>query len=86
VFADGLDLPQRDLIAAIGIDGMDVSDAVKAYEQRGVIVCDRSNRSLYAKRIVEALDLTGAIRGSPIHCHSIEDIDRFLAITRELAQ
>lgn len=86
VFADGLDLPHRDLIAAIGIDGMDVSDAVKEYEKHGVIVCDRSNRSMYAKRIVEALGLTGAIRVSPLHCHAAEDIDRFLTITRKLAK
>lgn len=86
VYADGLGLTRRDLIAAIGIEGMDVSDAVKEYEKRGVIVCDRSNRSMYAKRIVEALGLTGAIRVSPLHCHGTEDIDRFLMVTRELAQ
>ena len=79
-------LSRRDLIAAIAIDGMDVSDAVKAYEKRGVIVCDRSNRSMYAKRIVEALGLTGAIRVSPLHCHGADDIDRFLAVTKELAR
>ena len=86
VYADGLELTRRDLIAAIGIEGMDVSDAVKEYEKRGVIVCDRSNRSMYAERIVEALGLTGAIRVSPLHCHGTEDIDRFLMITKELAQ
>lgn len=86
VFADAMDLPRRDLIAAIGIDGMDVSDAVKKYEKQGVIVCDRSNRSMYAKRIVEALGLTGAIRVSPLHCHGTKDIDRFLMVTRELAK
>ena len=86
VFADAMALSRRDLIAAIAIDGMDVSDAVKAYEKRGVIVCDRSNRSMYAKRIVEALGLTGAIRVSPLHCHGADDIDRFLAVTKELAR
>lgn len=77
VYADGLDMTRRDLIAAIGIDGMDVTEAVREYEKRGIIVCDRSNRSMYAKRIVEALGLTGAIRVSPLHCHSTDDIDRF---------
>ena len=86
VYADGLELIHRDLIAAIGIQGMEVSDAVKEYEKRGVVVCDRSNRSMYAKRIVEALGLTGAIRVSPLHCHAVEDIDRFLMVTRELVQ
>jgi selenocysteine lyase/cysteine desulfurase len=86
VFADDLPLNRRDLIAAIGIAGLDVSDAVKEYEKRGVIVCDRSNRSIYAKRIVEALGTTGTIRVSPLHCHGAEDIDRFLEITKSLAQ
>lgn len=86
VYADGLALDSRDLIAAIGIDGMDVTTAVKEYEKRGVIVCDRSNQSMYAKRIVEAIGLTGAIRVSPLHCHSDEDIDRFLTITKAIAQ
>jgi len=86
VFTDGLELPRRDLIAAIGIDGMDVSNAVAEYEKHGVIVCDRSNRSMYARRIVEALGLAGAIRVSPIHCHSTADIDRFLSITAEITK
>ena len=86
VYADGLELESRDLIAAIGIDGMDVTTAVKEYEKRGVIVCDRSNQSMYAKRIVEAIGLTGAIRVSPLHCHSDADIDRFLTVTKAIAQ
>ena len=60
---------------------MDVCDAVLEYEKRGIIVCDRSNRSMYAKRIVESIGIEGAIRVSPLHCHSVEDIDRFLRET-----
>lgn len=86
VYADGLELSRRDLIAAMGIDGMDVTEAVKAYEKRNVILCDRSNRSIYAQRIVESLGLTGTIRVSPLHCHSTDDIDRFLTVTKELTQ
>lgn len=84
VFADNLDLTSRDLIVAMGINGMDVCDAVLEYEKRGVIVCDRSNRSMYAKRIVESIGITGAIRVSPLHCHSIDDIDRFLQVTMDI--
>ena len=84
VYADGLELARRDLIVAIGIHGMDVSTAVQEYEKRGVIVCDRSNRSMYAKRIVEALGLEGTIRVSPLHCHGTDDIDKFLRITAEI--
>lgn len=86
IFADGLPLNRRDLIAAIGINGLDVSDAVKEYEKRNVIVCDRSNRSMYARRIVEAIGTTGAIRVSPLHCHGTEDIDKFLEITKQITE
>ena len=86
VYADDLELTRRDLIVAIGITGMDVSDSVQEYEKRGVIVCDRSNRSMYAKRIVEALGLEGVIRVSPLHCHGTDDIDKFLQITGEIAR
>lgn len=86
VYADGLALARRDLIVAFDITGLDVSDAVQEYEKRGVIVCDRSNRSMYAKRIVESLGLEGVIRVSPLHCHGTDDIDKFLRITGEIAR
>ena len=86
VIADGGDLTERDLIAAITIDGISVSDAVAEYGKRGVIVCDRVKESMYAKRIVEALGIEGAIRISPLHCHGEEDIDRFLLVTREISE
>ena len=85
VFADALDLTSRDLIVAMGINGMDVCDAVLEYEKRGIIVCDRSNKSMYAKRIVESIGIEGAIRVSPLHCHSVDDIDRFLQVTVNIA-
>ncbi len=31
------------------------------------------------------LGLDGAVRISPLHCHSVADVDRFLRITQELA-
>ena len=86
VFADGLPLENRDLIVAMDIEGMDVCDTVKEYEKNGIIVCDRSNRSMYAKRIVEAIGLNGAIRVSPLHCHNFDDIDLFLSVTKKIAE
>ena len=38
VFWDHEDLTRRDLIAGIGFDGLDPTAAVRAYEERGVIV------------------------------------------------
>ena len=55
------------------------------YEKRGVIVCDRAKSSMYAERILNALGIEGAIRVSPLHCHGVEDIDKFLQITKEIA-
>ena len=85
VYTDEEDLCKRDLIAAIGIDGMDMTECVAEYQRRGVTVYERVNTSIYSKRIVEALGLSGAIRVSPLHCHGKEDIDEFLRITKEIA-
>ncbi|MBE5866953.1 MAG: aminotransferase class V-fold PLP-dependent enzyme [Lachnospiraceae bacterium] len=86
VCVDTPDLTGRDLIAAISIDGMDMTACVAEYQKRGVTVFERVNTSIYSKRIVEALGLEGAIRVSPLHCHGVEDIDRFLEITGEIAK
>ena len=85
VYTDTEDLTHRDLIAAIGINGLDFSACVREYEKRGVIVCDRVLGSMYARRILEALGLPGAIRVSPLHCHSKTDIDEFLRVTAAIA-
>ena len=86
VYCDAGELTTRDLIAAIGFAGKVPAECVEEYKKRGIIVCDRLNTSMYAKRIVEALGLTGAIRVSPLHCHGIEDIDAFLRVTAEMAK
>jgi selenocysteine lyase/cysteine desulfurase len=85
VHADNKDLTKRDLIAGISIEGISHQNAVIEYEKRGVIVCDRVRTSIYAERILCALEIEGAIRVSPLHCHSFEDIDEFLEITEQIA-
>lgn len=85
VFVDTEDLTMRDLIVAIAIDGMDFTECVAEYQRRGATVYERVNTSIYSKRILEALGLTGAIRVSPLHCHGTDDIDRFLRITADIA-
>lgn len=84
VFLDSPNDVDRDFIAAIGIKGMDMAEAVRQYYARGVTVFERVNTSLYSKRIIESLGLTGAIRVSPLHCHTVEEIDEFLKITQEI--
>lgn len=86
IYTDTQDLTCRDLIAVIGIDNIDYTQCVAEYQKRGVTVYERINTSIYSKRIVEALGLTGAIRVSPLHCHGTEDIDKFLKITGEIAR
>jgi len=85
VFLDYEDLAKRDLILAMGIDNLEHAQAVREYEKRGVIVYERVSTSLYSKRMLESFGLEGAIRVSPLHCNSAEDIDRFLHITRQIA-
>jgi cysteine desulfurase/selenocysteine lyase len=84
VFLDHDDLSKRDLILAIGFDHIGYAEAVAEYEKRGVIVYERVSSSLYSKRMLESFGLLGAVRVSPLHCNSEADIDRFLAITREI--
>ena len=86
VFLDSADTVDRDLISAIGFKGFDMTQAVAEYYKRGITVFDRVNTSLYSKRIVESLGLTGCIRVSPLHCHDTRDIDEFLKITAEIAK
>ncbi|MBO5555674.1 MAG: aminotransferase class V-fold PLP-dependent enzyme [Oscillospiraceae bacterium] len=86
VYLDSADDVDRDLISAIGIDGMNMTETVAEYYKRGVTVFDRVNTSLYSKRIVESLGLTGCIRVSPLHCHDTGDIEDFLRITAEIAK
>ena len=84
VFLDSSNETDRDFIAAIGIKGMDMAGAVKEYYARGVTVFERVNTSLYSKRIIESLGLTGCIRVSPLHCHTVDEIDEFLRITQDI--
>ena len=86
VFADRDELANRDLITAIAINGINFTECVAQYQKRGVTVYERIVSSIYSKRILEALGIDGAIRVSPLHCHSVEDIDKFLKITAEIAR
>ena len=85
VFLDHPDLTRRDLILAIGIEGLDHTQAVREFERRGVIVYERVASSIYSRRMLVSFRLSGAIRVSPLHCHSPSDIDRFLSITQQIA-
>lgn len=85
VFLDYPDLTTRDLILAMGFANMDYTRAVREYEARHVIVYDRLASSIYSSRMLNAFGMDGAVRVSPLHCNSVADIDRFLAITAELA-
>lgn len=83
-YVDYEDLTKRDLIVAMGIDNIEHSEAVRRYQEKGVTVYERVNSSIYSKRIVEALGLTGAIRVSPLHVHNEDDINQFLIITDQI--
>lgn len=84
VLLDHDDLVARDLILAISIEGLEHSQAVREYEKRGVIVYERVASSIYSGRMLESLGLEGAVRVSPLHCHTFADVDRFLEVTREI--
>ncbi|MCA8232788.1 aminotransferase class V-fold PLP-dependent enzyme [Burkholderia cenocepacia] len=85
VYWDHDDLTQRDLIVGIGFAHLEPTQAVREYEERGVIVYERVASSLYSGRMLKSLGLGGAVRISPLHCHAPDDIARFVAITEALA-
>jgi len=85
VFLDYEDLTKRDLILAIGFKNIGFAEAVKAYEKLDVIVYERVVSSLYSVRMLKAFDMEGAVRVSPLHCNSSEDIEKFLKITMDIA-
>ena len=85
VFLDYEDLTTRDLILAMGFENVGYTQAVREYEKRNVIVYDRLASSIYSVRMLKSFGMDGAVRVSPLHCNSLEDIDRFLQVTAEIA-
>jgi selenocysteine lyase/cysteine desulfurase len=85
VLWDYPDLTKRGLIAAIRFTNLRPADAAREYEKRGVIVFQREMSSLHSARMLKSFNIDGAVRISPLHCHTPRDVERFLAITRELA-
>jgi len=72
-------------ILAMGFTNLGYTQAVREYEKRNVIVYDRLATSIYSKRMLDSFGMDGAVRVSPLHCNTVEDIDRFLRVTQELA-
>lgn len=85
LFLDDKDLSKRDLILAMGFENIGYTQAVREYEKRGIIVYDRLVSSIYSARMLKSFGMDGAVRVSPLHCNSMEDIDAFLRVTQELA-
>ncbi|SFQ11792.1 aminotransferase class V-fold PLP-dependent enzyme [Variovorax sp. 770b2] len=85
VFLDHEDLTRRDLILGIGFDRIDCTQAVVEYGKRGVTVYERVATSIYSKRMLESFGLEGTVRVSPLHCHSMADMEKFLRVTQEIA-
>ena len=80
VYVDMEDLTYKDLIVAMGIEGIEFAECARRYLEHGVTLFERVKSSPYSKRIVETLGLEGALRVSPLHCHGTDDIDKFLKI------
>lgn len=83
-YLDNKDLTQKDFIMAIGFEHLEYKEAVKMYEEAGVITYERLISSPYSARMLESFGLTGSIRVSPIHCHNLTDIEVFLKITKAI--
>jgi len=80
------DLTERDLIVPIVFDKLSCEQAARVYEEKGVVVHERTDASLYSARQVNSINHHGIVRVSPLHCHTYADIDEFLRITAEMAK
>lgn len=83
-FFDYTDLANRDLILAMKLDDFDFFETTREYEKRGIIVYERVAESEYSKRMVESFGLKGIVRVSPLHCNTLQEIDEFINVTREI--
>ncbi len=86
VHLDFEDLSKRDFIIALEFDGIDQKEAVSLLEEEGVITFERVVSSPYSKRMLESLKFEGCVRVSPLHCHNIDDIEKFLKIVTKISQ
>lgn len=86
VFLDYEDLSTRDLIIEVGFDNLDYTEAVKKYEKEGVIVFERLATSPYSERMMKSFNMDGGVRVSPLHCHNVKDIEKFLDITQKISK
>lgn len=84
VHLDYEDLSTRDFIIGITINDLDYREAVRQYEAENIIVYYRLASSASYKRMLESFGMKGAIRISPLHCHSVEEIETFLKVTEEI--
>ncbi|WZL74556.1 hypothetical protein QBE52_07655 [Clostridiaceae bacterium 35-E11] len=83
VYLDYEDLTKRDFIMAIGFDNMNHKQAVSILESEGVISFERVISSPYSSRMLRSLKFDGCVRVSPLHCHNINGIEKFLKIVEK---
>ena len=76
----------QDLILALTFDNLTCAEAVDKYDEHNILVFARESSSHFSQKILEAVNLGAIVRVSPIHCHTPEDIDRFLEVTKQIAE
>lgn len=76
----------QDLILALTFDNVSCAEAVDKYGEHNILVYARETSSHYSEKILNAVNLKAIVRVSPIHCHTTEDIDRFLEVTQQIAE
>ena len=86
VHFDNKNLTKRDFILAFSFKGIESGEAVKRYQENGIIVYNRVATNPFSKRMLEPFGLTGVIRVSPMHYHLAEEINTFLMVTAKIAR
>lgn len=87
VAMDGKDLTTRDLILGVGFRNMPCEQAARELEKRGIVAYERSEKSMYSKRMLDAFDeKVGVVRVSPLHVNTVEEMEEFLKVVQEIAK
>lgn len=79
----GIDNPLREGLVALNVEGLDAADVVEKFNQASIRTHTRK-ADHYSGNVLEPLGLPSCVRVSLCHYNSIEEVERFLEVMRDI--
>ncbi|NLI52901.1 MAG: aminotransferase class V-fold PLP-dependent enzyme [Clostridiales bacterium] len=79
------DITKRDCILPMTFENIDTETAVKKFIANGIYVYHRSRTNKMSRRILDGIGIPSLVRVAPMHCNTLEEVDRFLTVTAGIA-